>query len=515
MPGNTNRRTQFIGYVGITYLAAISSLYIILESSITFLQATLKAMEGLHMIIWCNFVLLNSILFWKVLNRILFGELRLIEFEHILERISFTVLNSVFIASMFKEQDFIAVIIYTLILIFNKVFHWILRDRLDLLFQSNNSTAHWWTLLYSGFFFNLVVFSFVDWMLILNCWEHSLDSAKNTSASVYLMFGIEFALLLSDILNIGLLACLNLYELYKLHQFTAGRTIDGESEEFLGLEGKFVYEKVIDISIRLIKMFLHIILLVPFHMPMTVLKDVIFDAISLYQNITSIYKIWKNNKKLDEKLQDANDAELTSTGSICIVCMDDCLPFSQIDHSNHKVKKLPCNHFLHLNCLKSWMERSQTCPICRLPVFDEHGNIRETENTQPQEDYSWQTQMTIQHPETNIDENDIETMSEMNHHTFASATTRDIPPCNDSDQYISFPIESNNDNKIVFRVKDIENNETMITLTRKSHNNLNNGVVIVENPIEMQNIDIIKSYKNKISELEGKIKELSTQVTQE
>ena len=32
-------------------------------------------------------------------------------------------------------------------------------------------------------------------------------------------------------------------------------------------------------------------------------------------------------------------------------------------------KKLPCNHIFHKNCLRSWFQRQQTCPTCRLDVL--------------------------------------------------------------------------------------------------------------------------------------------------
>lgn len=32
-------------------------------------------------------------------------------------------------------------------------------------------------------------------------------------------------------------------------------------------------------------------------------------------------------------------------------------------------KKLPCNHIFHATCLRSWFQRQQTCPTCRLEVL--------------------------------------------------------------------------------------------------------------------------------------------------
>lgn len=49
---------------------------------------------------------------------------------------------------------------------------------------------------------------------------------------------------------------------------------------------------------------------------------------------------------------------------------------------SHKLgaKKLPCNHIFHATCLRSWFQRQQTCPTCRLEVLRAPGQP----NVQPQ-----------------------------------------------------------------------------------------------------------------------------------
>lgn len=37
-------------------------------------------------------------------------------------------------------------------------------------------------------------------------------------------------------------------------------------------------------------------------------------------------------------------------------------------------KKLPCNHIFHTSCLRSWFQRQQTCPTCRLNILRAPGN---------------------------------------------------------------------------------------------------------------------------------------------
>lgn len=35
-------------------------------------------------------------------------------------------------------------------------------------------------------------------------------------------------------------------------------------------------------------------------------------------------------------------------------------------------KKLPCGHIFHTSCLRSWFQRQQTCPTCRLNILRPH-----------------------------------------------------------------------------------------------------------------------------------------------
>lgn len=56
-------------------------------------------------------------------------------------------------------------------------------------------------------------------------------------------------------------------------------------------------------------------------------------------------------------------------------------------------KKLPCNHIFHTSCLRSWFQRHQTCPTCRLDI------LRPTPIIQPSVPI---TPVTTSAPPTNI-----------------------------------------------------------------------------------------------------------------
>ena len=42
----------------------------------------------------------------------------------------------------------------------------------------------------------------------------------------------------------------------------------------------------------------------------------------------------------------------------CIICLEDF-------KTNDKVIYLPCIHFFHEICIKNWIKRKQSCPICK------------------------------------------------------------------------------------------------------------------------------------------------------
>ncbi len=57
---------------------------------------------------------------------------------------------------------------------------------------------------------------------------------------------------------------------------------------------------------------------------------------------------------------DATVEELASANNVCIICREEMA---------ERCKKLPCNHIFHVACLRSWFQRQQTCPTCRMDVL--------------------------------------------------------------------------------------------------------------------------------------------------
>ena len=61
-----------------------------------------------------------------------------------------------------------------------------------------------------------------------------------------------------------------------------------------------------------------------------------------------------------------NSFELRSYGEIGNNCVDEscCICLEEYS-SEDKLKKLPCGHWLHSDCIEKWFTRDVTCPLCK------------------------------------------------------------------------------------------------------------------------------------------------------
>lgn len=136
----------------------------------------------------------------------------------------------------------------------------------------------------------------------------------------------------------------------------------------------------------------------------------IHSTVVISKNLMSIYEKYEQLQELPSPTESECIEDDT-----CIICMDSLYPtkaqlnFALKKHKvkaddsiikealiKYKPKTLPCGHFLHMHCLKSWFERSKSCPMCRMDIFDpDTGRIKSSvfyknknRNNQDQDRYS-------------------------------------------------------------------------------------------------------------------------------
>ncbi|GAB1599997.1 E3 ubiquitin-protein ligase RNF181-like isoform X2 [Argonauta hians] len=63
-------------------------------------------------------------------------------------------------------------------------------------------------------------------------------------------------------------------------------------------------------------------------------------------------------KSLDTRNITATEAAAAAERMQCTICLGEFM-------ENNEVKTLPCKHQFHSNCILPWLEKVNTCPMCR------------------------------------------------------------------------------------------------------------------------------------------------------
>ncbi|XP_046144833.1 E3 ubiquitin-protein ligase synoviolin A isoform X1 [Osmia bicornis bicornis] len=288
------------------------------------------------------------------LRKIFFGTLRAAELEHLLEKVWYAVTETCLAFTVFRDDfspKFIA--LFTLLL-FLKSFHWLAEDRVD--YMERSPVITW--------LFHLRVGTLLGLLFAINL--TMIHYAYNTTAtkgpSVQLVFGFEYAILLTVVFNISVK--------YILH------TIDLQSEN--PWDNKPVFLLYTELIIGLLKVILYIafvtLMVKLYTLPLFALRAMYYTMRDFKKAFHDIVMSRRAIRNMNTLYPDATPEELAAADNVCIICREEMVAAS---------KKLPCNHIFHTACLRSWFQRQQTCPTCRLnilrPVNNNQGNRQQNQ----------------------------------------------------------------------------------------------------------------------------------------
>ncbi|XP_063732225.1 E3 ubiquitin-protein ligase synoviolin isoform X2 [Eleginops maclovinus] len=283
----------------------------------------------------------------KFMRKVFFGQLRAAEMEHLIERSWYAVTETCLAFTVFRDDFSPRFVALFTLLLFLKCFHWLAEDRVDFMERSPNIS----------WIFHFRVLSLMGLLAILDFLfvNHACHSIITRGASVQLVFGFEYAILMTMVLTT--------FIKYLLH------TIDLQSEN--PWDNKAVYMLYTELFTGFIKVLLYIAFMTimikvhtfplfairPMYLAMRQFKKAVTDAIMSRRAIRNMNTLYP----------DATPEDLLASDNVCIICREEMVTGA---------KKLPCNHIFHSSCLRSWFQRQQTCPTCRMDV------LRATNNNQ-------------------------------------------------------------------------------------------------------------------------------------
>lgn len=390
-----------IAYISVSIALLSWSIYDSLEISPNLFTFLIELTVGFKLAILINSLLLSFGLISKTIQVIVFGELRVIETEHLAERIPFFFLNLLF-NLIDRRNDTVLNCLLLGIAVTDKMFQSLLMDRFDFInmkiFNASSNASltklqvlakfvmslHFWLL------FILFAYEAIAARLLI------YDVFGGVNSITSLLFGFQLAAQAGETLSYVFKVMLNIYELvfYRTSEELPdemNEVLDDEEEEGVW-ENKSLYVKGIDIGCALLRAisFLGFIYLLAVHsgigLPLSMIQGTYLSIKQAYDEIGQLIVFVRAARRLDSMLPNATAEDLNSSDRLCIVCRADMKTIEEYETQFHRKpserrcpKKLRCGHILHMGCLKDWLERSDACPLCRKKVLASENTATHTE----------------------------------------------------------------------------------------------------------------------------------------
>lgn len=276
----------------------------------------------------------------KVMGKVFFGQLRAAEMEHLLERSWYAVTETCLAFTVFRDDFSPRFVALFTLLLFLKCFHWLAEDRVDFMERSPNISC----------LFHFRILSLMCLLGVLDFFfvSHAYHSILTRGASVQLVFGFEYAILMTMVLTIFIKYVLHSVDLQSGNPWDNKAVYMLYTELFTGFIKVLLYMAFMTIMIKVHTFPLFAIR--PMYLAMRQFKKAVTDAIMSRRAIRNMNTLYP----------DATPEDLQAMDNVCIICREEMVTGA---------KRLPCNHIFHTSCLRSWFQRQQTCPTCRMDVL--------------------------------------------------------------------------------------------------------------------------------------------------
>ncbi|EJF60481.1 hypothetical protein BD309DRAFT_971787 [Dichomitus squalens] len=340
-------------------------------------------------LVLANFGIICSLLFGRVLQKLFFGTLQPREVERLYDQTWMFVTESLLAFTIFRDEFDVPFLLMFGFLLFVKCFHWLMADRVESMDQTN----------YPGpptlFHVRINVLFFVLWAVDTMMFAFAVESTLTHGVGGMVLFASEYAILLASALNAMLRYILSILDLRR------ARARGGENAP--PWENKSMYIFYIELLTDFLKlatyMTFFMIILTFYGLPLNIIRDVFVTARSFITRLRALVRYHNATRDMDRRYPDATEAELAEMSDrTCIICREEMqsrtpataqqpgpadqgaadgeqqqqqpTPLPPVDGPNMTPKKLPCGHIFHFQCLRSWLERQQSCPTCRRTVLD-------------------------------------------------------------------------------------------------------------------------------------------------
>lgn len=184
----------------------------------------------------------------------------------------------------------------------------------------------------------------VDTAFVVLCSLHVMEHGP----TVMILFGFEFL-----IMYLSLAATFIRYLLHLVDMRVNGTWTN-----------KSTYVFYLELLTEVIKLFVYLIffmiIFTYYGMPLHILRDLWMSIKGLQRRIQAYLRYRRITANMNERFASPTEEQLDEMDRTCIICREEM--------DSETAKTLPCTHIFHVNCLRMWLQRQQTCPTCRADI---------------------------------------------------------------------------------------------------------------------------------------------------
>ncbi|WVQ94559.1 hypothetical protein IAU59_001639 [Kwoniella sp. CBS 9459] len=334
------------------------------------------------LMVLANFALFNAICLGIGIKKVFFGQLRAIEYEHLFERLWIFLTESLLALTIFRDDFSAPFAIMYGVLLFLKCFHWITADRVDYMDQIPPPGPP------KSFHIRIASIILVLTVFDMTLASYSIETILTEGVSAMVLFASEFTILQASILGTAARYVVGLIDLRRAR----GRA-DAPSWEEKSM-WLFYVDLVVDFFKLLTYLTFFAVILLHYGLPLHILRDVYMTLRSFVSRCGDLIRYRRATRDMDALYPDATEEEMDRLGDkTCIICREEMVPRGSAREAqlraereaedaelgadigataggpNETPKKLACGHVFHFHCLRSWLERQQSCPTCRRDVL--------------------------------------------------------------------------------------------------------------------------------------------------
>ncbi|XP_031378964.1 ERAD-associated E3 ubiquitin-protein ligase HRD1B-like isoform X2 [Punica granatum] len=327
-------------YAALSLVATLAVTYHAFSSRGQFYPAMVYlSTSKISLVLLLNMGLVIMCILWQLTKRLFLGSLREAEVERLNEQSWREVMEILFAITIFRQDFSVSFLAMVTALLLIKALHWLAQKRVEYIETTPSvpMLSHIRIVSFMGFLLlvdSLFLYSSIKFLI------------QTRQASVSLFFAFEYMILATTTVS----------TFVKYVFYVSDMLMEGQWER------KAVYTFYLELIRDLLHLSMYLcfflVIFMNYGVPLHLIRELYETFRNFKIRIADYMRYRRITSNMNDRFPDATPEELDASDATCIICREEMTT----------AKKLLCGHLFHVHCLRSWLERQNTCPTCRAPV---------------------------------------------------------------------------------------------------------------------------------------------------